>query len=625
MEEKRLPIGPEEVRRAGETLRAYRRGKQTLERRIIDGEQWWKLRHWEATGHGGDGDPRPVSGWLVNVCLAKHADAMDAYPEGLCLPREPGDRDEAAVLSDILPVVLDGCDYEKVWSDCWWYKLKHGASCKGIFWDPGRLGGLGDVTIRRVDLLNLFWEPGVTDIQKSRNVFCTELRDKDLLEAEYPQLRGRLGGSGLGQARYLYDDTVDTTDKAVVVDWYYKRRRGGRTVLHYAKFCEGALLFSSENEAAAARESSENVPIPYENGWYDHGKYPFVFDVLFPQEGSPAGFGYIALCRSAQEQIDLMNNAILKNTLAAATPRWFIRNDGAVNEAEYLDLRQPFIHTNAGLGQDSILPVSVQGLSDVYVSCLNNKIGELKEVSGNRDVANGGTASGVTAASAIAAMQEQAGKLSRDQIQQSYRAFREELLLVIELMRQFYDAPRQFRITGRLGEPHFVTFDNSGLVQQSQGVEFGVDMGRRTPLFDIQVAAQRQSSYAKAVYNELGIQLYQLGFFNPDMAEQALGCLEIMDFEGREAMMARIARAAAARQAQRAALAAQAAATRNATNDAAPGGEGEANARSGAARGKTPRNAALRETDRLGNLKEQEHPFVAQAREASRNASRPRS
>lgn len=604
----RAPIGQEEIRQAAGILREYRRGKANLERRIIDNEQWWKMRHWSRIPHGGDGDPRPASGWLVNVCLSKHADAMDAYPEGLCLPREPGDRAEAGILSDILPVVLDQCGYEKTYSDAWWYKLKHGASCTGVFWDQSLLSGLGDIAIRKVDLLNLFWEPGVTDIQRSRNLFSVELRDNDLLEQDYPQLRGKLGGGSVETARYLYDDTVDTTHKSPVVDWYYKRRRGGKTELHYCKFVGDTLLYSSENEGRP---------------WYRHGQYPFVFDVLFPEEGTPAGFGYIDLCKDAQEQIDLMNNAILKNTLAASTPRWFIRNDGAVNEDEYLDLTQPFIHTNAGLGQDSILPVAVQGLSDVYVAYLNNKIAELKEVSGNRDVNNGGVSSGVTAASAIAAIQEQAGKLSRDQIQQSYRAFREIVLLVIELMREFYDAPRQFRITGGMGEQRFVAFDNTGLAPRPQGVEFGVDMGLRAPLFDVKVSAQRQSSYAKAAYNELGLQLYRLGFFNPAAAEQALGCLELMQFEGKEEVMARIARGGERYRLQQAALLQAQAASPAAARQDAEGKAASAPARAGGA-ASSDGAVKLPEYDRQGRLREKEYAGVTRARENARNASRPR-
>ena len=98
-----VKIGVEAVRAAAEVLRRYRAGKQNLDRRIIDNEQFWKLRHWEQMekeGRGGNpSDPRPASGWLVNCILSKHADAMDSYPEPTVLPREPDDREEAEKLT----------------------------------------------------------------------------------------------------------------------------------------------------------------------------------------------------------------------------------------------------------------------------------------------------------------------------------------------------------------------------------------------------------------------------------------------------------------------------------------------------------------------------------------------
>ena len=63
-------------------------------------------------------------------------------------------------------------------------------------------------------------------------------------------------------------------------------------------------------------------------------------------------------------------------------------------------------------------------------------------------MANGGTASGVTAATAIAALQEAGGKLSRNMIDDGYEAFSDVVTLVIELIRQFYQLPRQFRLLG---------------------------------------------------------------------------------------------------------------------------------------------------------------------------------
>ena len=516
-------IGAEQVRQAAEVLRKYRLGKQNLDRRIIDNEQFWKLRHWEQMEKGGEGgnpqDVRPASGWLVNCILAKHADAMDSYPEPTVLPREPGDRKEAEVLIRILPVILKNNKFKKAYSQAWWNKLKSGCAVYGVFWDGGKLHGLGDIDIRSMDVLNLFWEPGVQSIQESEHFFSTELTPNRRLEEQYPQLAGKLGRSGGQVSRYLYDDKVDTSEQSLVVDWYYHTVEQGRRVLQYCKFVGENVLYATENDPEMAGK-----------GWYDHGQYPFVFDVLFPEEGTPCGYGYVDLCKSAQKQIDLMNQAILKNTLASATPRFFIRSDGAVNENEYADWTRPFVHTNGNLGADSIAPIRVPALDSVYVAVLQNKIAEMKETAGNRDVMSGGTAGGVTAATAIAALQEAGGKLSRNMIDDGYEAFAEVLTLCIELVRQFYDMPRQFRLLGKKGV-EFADFDNRSL--KPRALLMG---GYRVPEFDLEVSAQNETPYKTMEYNQLALQLFQMGFFRSDMAEQALRCLELMEFKNKDAL-----------------------------------------------------------------------------------------
>lgn len=516
-------IGAEQVRQAAEVLRKYRLGKQSLDRRIIDNEQFWKLRHWEQMEKGGEGgnpqDVRPASGWLVNCILSKHADVMDSYPEPTVLPREPGDRKEAEVLSRVLPVILKNNRFKKAYSQAWWNKLKSGCAVYGVFWDGGKLHGLGDIDIRSMDVLNLFWEPGVQSIQESEHFFSTELTPNRRLEEQYPQLAGKLGRSGGQVSRYLYDDKVDTSEQSLVVDWYYHTVEQGRRVLQYCKFVGENVLYATENDPEMAGK-----------GWYDHGQYPFVFDVLFPEEGTPCGYGYVDLCKSAQKQIDLMNQAILKNTLASATPRFFVRSDGAVNENEYADWTRPFVHTNGNLGADSIAPIRVPTLDSVYVAVLQNKIAEMKETAGNRDVMGGGTAGGVTAATAIAALQEAGGKLSRNMIDDGYEAFAEVLTLCIELVRQFYDMPRQFRLLGKKGV-EFASFDNRSL--RPRALLMG---GYRVPEFDLEVSAQNETPYKTMEYNQLALQLFQMGFFRSDMAEQALRCLELMEFKNKDAL-----------------------------------------------------------------------------------------
>ena len=522
-------IGVEQIREANNTLQKYKQGKANLEQRIIDNEQWYKLRHWECMRDKKQ-QVQPTSAWLFNSLANKHADAMDNFPSPNILPREEGDKGEAEMLSSIIPVILEQNDFEETYDNVQDYRLKSGTGVYGIFWDNEKMNGLGDISILKADLINLFWEPGITDIQRSRHLFHVELADNDLLEQEYPQLRGKLSSSSIDLSKYVYDDTVDTSTKSAVVDWYYKKRQNGRNVLHYCKYVNDVVLFATENDPEMA-----------ERGWYDHGQYPFVFDPLFSMEGTPCGFGYIDVGKDTQAYIDRANQAIMQNMLANAKPRHFIRSDGSVNEAEYADTTKDFIHVDGSLGQDSILPVQGKPLNNVYIQVLHDKIDELKETTGNRDISTGGTTSGVTAASAIAAMQEAGSKLSRDHNKASYRAFRKVVLMVIELIRQFYDLPRCFRIMGENGTARFVEYSNANLQPQMQGIEMGVDMGYRLPLFDVEITAQKASPYSKMSQNELALQFFGAGFFNPQMSDQALACLEMMDFDRKQGIMQRIA------------------------------------------------------------------------------------
>lgn len=528
----RQPIGKDQVRKGAEILKKYKQGRSKLEDKIVRNEKWFKMRHWDLlkTEEMYE-DPKPASGWLFNTIISKHADYMDSYPTSDILPREQGDVEEADRLSSIIPVIMEQNDYRNVFSDESWYKLKNGTGVYGVFWDKDKLNGLGDILIKCMDLLSIFWEAGVTDIQESENLFTVELVSNKRLEAEYPQCQGQLKKTNdTIVKKYWYDDKVDTTGKSAVIDWYYKKKVGTKKVLHYIKFVDDIVLYATENDPAAA-----------ERGLYDHGMYPFVFDPLFPEAGMPVGFGFIDVCKNAQTSIDVYNNAFEKNVQFVCSPRYIVRNDGGINEDEFSNPHQLLIHTDGNLGEDSIAPVNTPTfINSNYISILDQKVTEMKETAGNRDATTGGTQAGVTAASAIAAMQESAGKTSRDQIARTYEAHKKVVNLVIELIRQFYDMPRQFRIIGSEGQQEFVTYTNAGMQPEYQGMEYGVDMGYRLPVFDIEVKAEKENAYSQLSQNELALQFYNQGFFNPQYADQALACIDMMEFKGKSMVVSKI-------------------------------------------------------------------------------------
>lgn len=542
-------IGEAEVRKASEILRKYKEGKARLEQKIIANEEFWKLRQWNYM-QDGSGDYKPATAWLWSCIQARYSDAMDSYPTCNFQPRQEDDKGEAVKLSAIVPIILEQNRYEDVYSDFVWYVLKNGGGVQGIFWDGSKHNGLGDIVVKKIDLLQFFWEPGITDIQESQNIFNVELVDNALLEQRYPQTVGKLGGKTVTLAKYLYDDNVDTSDKSVVVDWYYHTYVGGKKTLQYVKYVNDIVLYATENEimgkdkVTVDPETGVPLTVPIakplaETGLYEHGMYPFVTMALYPIEGSICGYGLTDIGRDTQIQIDQLNKAIVDNALEGASPRYFVRDDGTINLAEFNDKTKKFVRVEGNIGEENIRPIDYKPLNGIYFNFLQQKIDEIKYITNNQDVANGTAPAGITAASAVAALQETAGKGARSSNKTFHRAFREVCYQIVELIRQFYDVPRTFRINPDGMQEQFVNYDNSGLKGQPQ-MTMGMDMGLRLPEFDIDVTSEKANPYKKMEINELALNFYNSGFFAPQNADTALACLNMMDFQKKDEVMRKI-------------------------------------------------------------------------------------
>ncbi|MBQ1233668.1 MAG: hypothetical protein IIX86_09070 [Clostridia bacterium] len=530
MNETPAMIGSEQILELNKVLNRYAAGIKRTHSRIISSERWWQLRNAAEEGKETEDGWRSVSGWLHNVLTSKHADMIEAFPEPNILPREVSDVGEAQMLSSIIPCILEQNQFEETYNECMWQKVKYGTGIYKIVWDASKLGGLGDIAIEPVNPLNLYWEPSVKDIQKSRYIFHTELVDKDVLRAIYPQLADKLKSPTFVSSKFLQDEEQQSEDKATVIDVYYHKTVGGINTVQYIKYVGDEVLFATEND-----------PELSVRGLYDHGRYPYEFDALFPVEGSPCGYGFVDVCRSPQTEIDNMKTAFNENIMVTSKPRYFARSNDTINEEEFLDTRKPIVHVNGNVDDSYLRPIETKLLDGASISMYDRTIDELRQTSGNTETSTGTTSSGVTAASAIAALQEASGKGSRDAIKGSYRSFGRIVEIVIELMRQFYDAPRKFRILGEYGTNKYVEYQNAGLKPVQYGEAFGADAGVRKPLFDVKISAQKKNVYTKITQNEMALQFYGLGFFDPMRADQTLACLSIMEFDGKDELMQKIA------------------------------------------------------------------------------------
>lgn len=647
-------IGAEQLQEFTKILEEYKSGKAQTAQRILASENWWKLRNsteeQKDSKAAGDDGFKAVSGWLHNVIVSKHADAMKAYPEPNILPREQDDKGEAQMLSAIIPCILEQNHFEATYSNVMWQKLKTGTGCYKVVWDKSKLNGLGDINVEKVNLLNVYWEPGVTDIQQSRFFFSTELWDKDVLEERYPRLRGKINGKSFISTKFLYDDHVNTENRHTVIEVYYHKYIQGKKTLQYCRYVGDQVIYATENDTKRpmkpvidpatgmpAVDPNTGTPIEVEagpsmaeRGLYDHGKYPYFFDALYPIEGSPCGYGFVDLCRNPQTEIDMLKTAMVKNAMVGATPRYFSRVDGNINEEEFLNTTKPIVHVNGNVDEATLRRIEHNPLDGMYVNLLDRSIDELRETSGNTEAATGSTPGSVTAASGIAALQEAAGKTSSDSTQASYRVYSDIVDMCIELIRQFYDMPRKFRILGQYGMEQYVTYTNQGIQPQHQGNDFGQDMGYRLPVFDIKVSAQKKNVYTKVAQNELALQFFQLGFFNPQMVDQSLMCLEMMDFDDKDIIMQKIAQMGTMHQKliqymQLALKLAQVVNPMLANKVAQDVIQTNGGTVDPVAMGMVTAQPSIAQADNIGGIPKEEHAIVRNARQQSNEASQPNS
>ena len=536
-----------------EELEVYKQGKASIDEKATVNQQWWMLRHWQVLGERNEGVNAGTSvgsSWAVNSIINKHADMMDSFPAPNILPREADDEEEAKRLSDVIPAILAQNDYEEVYRDMSWDFSIDGAAITGVFWDSTKHDGMGDIAISNIDVHNLFWKPGIKDIQESDKVYYVSLEDVDVLKTKWPNIANKIGPNEKGTiTKYMHDDNIDTTNCAEVVEMYYKKTEmrpvdlegmdaeGNptkvhvtdvpRDILHYAVIIGGEIAFCSENEEG------------YENGYYEHGKYPFVIRRLFPIKDSPWGFGYLDIMKNPQKDIDKLDQAVIKNAMAKARPRYWGKKNANIDMAKFADWDEEIVEVGSGDLGDAVRPIEVQDVPSGAISHLGNKIDELKEVSNNRDFNQGGISGGVNAASAIAALQEAGSKTSRDMNKELYRGCREEYYLVIELIRQFYTEPRSFRIDDGNGRFEFIYFSNANIVDEDRPTPEGFIRHRR-PVFDIEVSAEKQSPFSRAAQNETIKELYGLGMFAPENAVAALTTIDAMQFEGKDRLMQKI-------------------------------------------------------------------------------------
>lgn len=476
--------------------------------RTYRGEHWYGI---EAK----DNEPQPVTPIIQSTIENVHADLMDAIPEAVITPEDTGDPQNERTAKVIEAVIKQNADSTSYAREYWAMThdlLTSGYMVQEIGYDPTLNKGIGGAFKRHVDPRSIMFDPQVTDAKDSRAIIKFAAKPKKWMEQHYPEYAGEFKADT--DAGYAAKDGTLVRDdlKNILLLEYWWREfdpKANRYRVHMCKVGGHKLL----------EDSRKQKP----EGYYEHGEYPFKVTPLFIRKGSCLGYGFVDMFDSQQKYSDKLDQIVMKNALMASRNKLLVTESSGF---DIEDLRDWSKEVHQGEVLDGIKWFSTPALPQYIIQYIQQIRQSIKDESGANDFSRGSTSSGVTAASAIAALQEMSGKRSRMATRQAHEAFKDATRMEIEVEREYNVLPREVVITIN-GQKQRETFDTAMLNRKTAN-------GNEIPIeFAISIKVQRESRWNVMAHNELMIEMVKLGVLQPAQA------LELMQFEGKEAVLSR--------------------------------------------------------------------------------------
>ncbi len=451
----------------------------------------------------------------LNNCIA---DQMDNMPEAVMLPEEPAMQKVAEDLTDVVRFVLAQNGYEAMHRKRAEDLFVAGTAVTQITWDEDMDFGDGNIRLIRWPVEGFLWDPIAEDIQDARALIKVSWHPLSWYAEHYPDAAPYVASDtyahnevGVPEAWSKNSDTDE--GRAMMLEYWYRRydAKKRRYTVNVALIAGRALL-----------DMAEDV--------YAHGMYPFVLDVYEKVEGSPAGNSMVNEFADIMRYVNRYYHYFDYNMRAASKMRLLVQRAAGIDEDALTDYSKEII-----MGT-SIEEAAVRWFQPNMVSGAGTGVAiqlqtDIKQDSGQNQFTRGETAGGVTAASAIAALQEAGGKITRLRTSTLNQGFKRIVEQVIWLISEFYTDEKTKLVTGGDGKQRPVDMRASHLL--------GGNRGRNTlppPPYSVQVQVNRRNPMRVQAQNELFIQAYSMAA----QAQQPFPLtvlFEMLNVDGKDAIM----------------------------------------------------------------------------------------
>lgn len=496
--------------------------------RIDENYNMYAGNHWDTATSDGYEDknpnaPKPSTPVIMSTIENIKADLSDEFPEAVIKPDSPDDEIAAKVLTTVIAEELDVCgwaeDYYSVLHDV----LCDGWSCIEVGHDPDANNGFGGAYQRHVINKNWMCDPQVIDIQEGRAVFKFDRRPRDWFKQHYPEHEPFMqGDDDLVEDKHdHFESTTEPSKKhsyRLIEAWFrvydYESKK---YAIHFVKVAGGQVLENSHDYRP--------------DGYYAHGKYPFVIARLFPQKGSALGLGITDLFKGSQRFSDKLDQILLLNAFRSSHNRLIVQEGSGIDIDDARDFSNEVLVSQTA-PSEAVKWMETKPLPAYMMNYIQMIRQSIKNEAGANDQSRGQTSGGVTAATAITALQDMSTKRSRMEAQLVHMAFKKAVRMMIDVLREFSIVPRDVAITVQ-GEQTILPFSKEGL-------GFLFDKGKAMPIEHfISIKTARQTRYTKMQKNELWLQMLSTLSGTVDPAIM----MEGLDYDGKEELLENIRRA----------------------------------------------------------------------------------
>ena len=467
--------------------------KYVLERERMDrNEKLYHGKHWEEQVHVGDPNaPQPVTPIIFSTIENIKADLSNKTPTATIKPENTDNEDFARALTRVTEQDLDANDWSTECMALYSDLLVYGWCVQEVGFDSYAMQGKGCAYDRRVAPRGFMCDPVCENLQDGRACFKFGKRTREWFRQHYPNDFEEITYTAETDDTHVPNDTGVIT-KSILIEtqqiieaWvkiYDADRK--RSTVHMITLAGDHVL-----------ECSADVK---PEGYYMHGQYPFVLTALYPVDGTPFGLGIPDMFEGIQLYSDKIDQIILKNAYLASHNKLLVTDASGFDAEDLADWTKD-VHTGESLGGITWFPTPP--LPNYIIELSQLMKASIKTESGANDQARGQTSGGVTAASAINALQIMATKRSTMHSQGFHAKFKMAVRMMLDVEREFTQGERVVVIMSH-GRPLKFT------VKPQDFARMG-DEGKPIEYY-IVIETSDMTQYSKMANNELALQLGQM-------------------------------------------------------------------------------------------------------------------